>query len=148
MGQRRPTPRLKAPDGFVVEHHAAASIGFLRAGKRDQQIVLASQVQRETNTTQQAIDFSICAKSVEINHRKRGGLRQQIFVAHDFPRVPPPAQRHSTPTLGCRPVKFRVNASIRLGSAIQTSRFPRKNTAINHSERFRNAARFLAERVA
>lgn len=147
MCQRRSTPHLKTAGSLPVERNAAAPIGFLRAGKRDQHIVLTSQVQGEANTSQQAIDFSICAKSVEINHRKSGGLRQQIFVAHDFPQVLPPALRHSTPSLDNRPAKFLGRPNFRLRCSVQTSRFQRNNTGINHIERFRNAARLLSERV-
>lgn len=85
MTHAHPVPDVHARDGFVVEHMTSRAVALLCTRERANQIHLRASIDNPADAAQNAIHFSKCSETIDINRLQAGGLRQQFFVRHEFP---------------------------------------------------------------
>lgn len=86
MRQRAPAPYLDASRGrFLVESMTSGSVALLGARDRNDQIELRACIDHPADAAKNAIHFSKCSETIDVNWCETRGLREQVFVCHESP---------------------------------------------------------------
>jgi hypothetical protein len=87
MSQRRTTPDGNALDGLCTQRALDIVAGLVGTHQRNNQIQLRAGIDYPAGAAKNSIHFSKSPKAIDVNRRKDRTLHNQIFVAHEVPRV-------------------------------------------------------------
>lgn len=87
MSQRRPIPDVNALGGLRTQRALNAAAGLIGSHQGNNQIQLRAGIDHPAGAAQNSIHFAERPESIDVNRRQDRTLQNQIFVAHEVPRV-------------------------------------------------------------